>query len=86
MVFLIQNTQNRDTKAIQIKLAEVILALEKANDRIAAGEDFGREELQQIHDDLKQRARRPGPGLYGVEGRPKLLVRRTPERSAASAL
>jgi low affinity Fe/Cu permease len=56
MVFLIQNTQNRDTKAIQIKLAELILALEKANDRIAAVEDVGPEELQEIHDDLKQRA------------------------------
>jgi low affinity Fe/Cu permease len=56
MVFLIQNTQNRDTKAMQIKLAEVILALEKANDRIAAVEDVSPEELQEIHDDLKQRA------------------------------
>ena len=56
MVFLIQNTQNRDTKAIQIKLGELILALEKANDRIAAVEDVSPEELQEIHDDLKQRA------------------------------
>lgn len=56
MVFLIQNTQNRDTKAMQIKLAEVILALEKANDRIAAVEDVSPEELQEIHHDLKQRA------------------------------
>jgi low affinity Fe/Cu permease len=56
MVFWIQNTQNRDTKAIQIKLGELILALEKANDRIAAVEDVSPEELQEIHDDLKQRA------------------------------
>ena len=27
MVFLIQNTQNRDTKALQVKLAELITAL-----------------------------------------------------------
>lgn len=28
MVFLIQNTQNRDTEAIQIKLAELIRSIE----------------------------------------------------------
>ena len=39
MVFLIQNTQNRDTKALQIKLSELTLALETANNRIAAIEN-----------------------------------------------
>jgi low affinity Fe/Cu permease len=39
MVFLIQNTRNRDTKALQIKLSELTLALETANNRIAAIEN-----------------------------------------------
>src|SRR5580692_4668913 len=36
MVFLIQNTQTRDTKALQVKLSELILALETANNKIAS--------------------------------------------------
>src|SRR5579864_6204128 len=45
MVFLMQNTQNRDTKALQVKLSELILALETANNKIAAIENASPEEL-----------------------------------------
>ena len=55
MVFLIQNTQNRDTKALQIKLSELILALETANNRIAAIEDATPEELDAVQRDIQQR-------------------------------
>jgi low affinity Fe/Cu permease len=55
MVFLIQNTQNRDTKALQIKLSELILALETANNRIAAIEDASPEELDAIQEDIQRR-------------------------------
>lgn len=56
MVFLIQNTQNRDTKALQVKLSELILALETANDRIAAIEQASPEELEAAQKDIEQRA------------------------------
>ena len=36
MVFLIQNTQNRDTMALQLKLSELILAVSDAENRFAA--------------------------------------------------
>ena len=47
MVFLIQNTQNRDTLALQVKLSELILALSEADNRLAAIEDASDEELQE---------------------------------------
>ena len=56
MVFLIQNTQNRDSKALQIKLSELILALEAANNRIAAIESASPEELDAAQEDIQQRA------------------------------
>jgi low affinity Fe/Cu permease len=49
MVFLIQNTQNRDTLAIQVKLAELIWAVQGAENRVAAAEDMSEQELQELH-------------------------------------
>ncbi|MCA1458217.1 low affinity iron permease family protein [Bradyrhizobium sp. BRP22] len=40
MVFLIQHSQNRDTLALQVKLSELILAVEGARNKIAAAEDL----------------------------------------------
>jgi low affinity Fe/Cu permease len=45
MVFLIQNTQNRDTDAIQIKLNEIIRALEGAHNAVVSLEDLEEEQL-----------------------------------------
>jgi low affinity Fe/Cu permease len=57
MVFLIQNTQNRDTMALQLKLSELILVIGKAENRIANAEDMSEEELEQLHKELHERAR-----------------------------
>jgi low affinity Fe/Cu permease len=56
MVFLIQNTQNRDTLAIQLKLAEVILAMEGVPNRFATIEDLSDEDLQQLHEECRNHA------------------------------
>jgi low affinity Fe/Cu permease len=56
MVFLIQNTQNRDTTAIQIKLAELILRLDGADNKLATAEDLSDEELERLHREFKRRA------------------------------
>jgi low affinity Fe/Cu permease len=45
MVFLIQNTQNRDTTAIQLKLDELIRANENAQNRMMKLEDLMEESL-----------------------------------------
>lgn len=56
MVFLIQNTQNRDMLAVQLKLSELVLAMEGAKNSYAAIEDLTDEELQELHDDCRTRA------------------------------
>ena len=60
MVFLIQNTQNRDTEAIQIKLDELIRAVESAHNALLDLEELDDEELDSIRKDyldLAQAAR-----------------------------
>jgi len=55
MVFLIQNTQNRDTLALQLKLSELVLAMEGAENKFAAVEDLSDEELEKLHQECKKR-------------------------------
>jgi low affinity Fe/Cu permease len=56
MVFLIQNTQNRDSMALQVKLGELIIAIKGAKNSFATVEDLSEEELKQLHQDLLARA------------------------------
>src|SRR4051812_4549189 len=49
MVFLIQNTQNRDQMAMQIKLAELIVAMQGAQNKMAMAEELSDEELEELH-------------------------------------
>jgi low affinity Fe/Cu permease len=56
MVFLIQNTQNRDAMALQIKLAELIIAMRGAHNNVAAAEDLCEEDLEALHAEYRRRA------------------------------
>ena len=56
MVFLIQATQNRDTLALQIKLSELILALDGARNELAAVEQQPEGELADIAEKIHERA------------------------------
>ncbi|MEJ5963440.1 low affinity iron permease family protein [Pedobacter immunditicola] len=49
MVFLIQKTQNKDSKAIQLKLNELIAANSEASNRMVDIEDLSEEELDILH-------------------------------------
>jgi low affinity Fe/Cu permease len=51
MVFLIQNTQNRDTEALQIKLDELIRANKDARNELLNLEDLDEKELNRIRDE-----------------------------------
>ena len=60
MVFLIQNTQNRDTEAIQIKLDELIRSVKEAHNALLDLEELDDEELDEIRKeylDLAEAAR-----------------------------
>ena len=48
MVFLLQNTENRDFAAIHLKLDEVIRALEGANNAFVNVEALSLEELERL--------------------------------------
>ncbi|MEJ7780267.1 MAG: low affinity iron permease family protein [Daejeonella sp.] len=49
MVFLIQKSQNKDGKAIQLKLNELIAANERASNRMVDLEDMTEDELDRLH-------------------------------------
>ena len=60
MVFLIQNTQNRDTEAIQLKLDELIRANAQARNRLLDLEDLDEDALDRVKAGFKELAtRRP---------------------------
>ncbi len=59
MVFLIQNTQNRDTEALQIKLDELIRSSRSARNALLNLEEVDEKELDEIRQeylDLAERA------------------------------
>lgn len=50
MVFLIQNTQNRDARAMHLKLDELIDSIKGASDSYIDLEDLSDKELDRLHD------------------------------------
>jgi low affinity Fe/Cu permease len=56
MVFLIQNTQNRDTVALQVKLDELIIALDKARNDLVGIEEQPEEVLEHVREQEHHRA------------------------------
>ncbi len=63
-VFLIQNSQNRDGAAIQAKLDEILIAVEKARSGLVGIEHLTDTELEALRDALEQEAR----GSKGAAG------------------
>src|SRR6187402_1468510 len=49
MVFLIQATQNRDSEAIQLKLDELIVAVDSAHNELLDSENLSEEDLMKLH-------------------------------------
>ena len=56
MVFLIQRAQNKDTLAVQLKLNELVAAIDAASNRLISVEDLSEEELEVLHAHYRQLA------------------------------
>ena len=56
MVFLIQNTQNRDTEALQIKLDEIIRSIKGARNEMLDLEEMDEKQLNKIREEYLQLA------------------------------
>jgi low affinity Fe/Cu permease len=54
MVFLIQNTQNRDAKATHLKLDEIIRAVGDARNELVDLENFSEEDLKKLEQQFKR--------------------------------
>jgi len=87
MVFLIQNTQNRDSEAIQIKLDELIRAMNGAHNALLDLEELEEEDLDHVRADyerlaeiaraeLRRRRKDTGVPEVGLES-----VRRKPRKA-----
>jgi low affinity Fe/Cu permease len=68
MVFLIQNTQNRDAKAIHLKLDELIRGVKGARTRLVHLEDLTDDELADLQREFTELRKRLPPERF--EGKP----------------
>jgi len=70
MVFLIQNTQNRDTEAMQIKLDELIRSTKGAHNALLDLEELEEKSLDQFRDQYEALARKALRELH--KGKPDI--------------
>lgn len=63
MVFVLQNSQNRDGQALQTKLDELLLVVKAADNRFIGAEQLGDTELKRLHDLLLKQAHEAGEEL-----------------------
>jgi low affinity Fe/Cu permease len=76
MVFLIQNSQNRDAAAIQAKLDELIRAAQKARNEFVGIEHLTDSEIERIRSELEVEVATQAPGRRRHESVGRLLKRR----------
>jgi low affinity Fe/Cu permease len=84
MVFLIQNTQNRDTTAIHIKLDELIRVNREARNALLNSEELTDEELEEIRAEYGALASDPSTASAAVDLVRRSGVRRSRKRPTTS--
>ena len=78
MVFLIQNTQNRDSRALHMKLDELILYTKGADNALVDTETLSDEQLDRLEEHFQRLAR-----VLQKDQRPPAKVRAVPLRHRA---
>lgn len=58
MIFVLQHTTNRDSRALQVKLDEIIHSIHEAHDDVAAIEEKPECVIEQKHDEVHARLKR----------------------------
>jgi low affinity Fe/Cu permease len=74
MVFLIQNTQNRDSKAVNLKLDEVIRAVKGARNQLISLEGLSDEDLTKLEkqfERVRKKAEWDGENGHSERGEPQ---------------
>jgi low affinity Fe/Cu permease len=84
MVFLIQNTQNRDAKAIHLKLDELIRGVEGARTRLVDLEDLSDKELERLQKEFQRLHQREAGELDKISELGEDLVREERSERATS--
>ena len=67
MVFLIQNTQNRDSKAVHLKLDELIRAIDSARNHLVNVDRLSDDELKTLEKQFKRISKKADETLGRVE-------------------
>jgi len=80
MVFLIQNTQNRDSVAMQVKLDELLRAAKGAETAMADLEDLTEEELEAFQAHYRRLAEAARSQMRKAEGLPFAKARTAPPK------
>lgn len=84
MVFLIQNTQNRDSKAIHLKLDELLYAVKEARSGLVLLEDRSDAELEELEKEFRHVARREAAAVVEDEIEEKVKPERKVRRKKAA--
>jgi low affinity Fe/Cu permease len=67
MVFLIQNTQNRDSKAVHLKLDELIRAIDSARNHLVNVDRLSDDELKKLEKEFKRISKKADETMDRVE-------------------
>jgi low affinity Fe/Cu permease len=70
MVFLIQNTQNRDAKAMHLKLDELIRAIKGARNQLVDLEELSDDELKKLEEQFRRLRKQSENGRTPSNGQP----------------
>jgi low affinity Fe/Cu permease len=85
MVFLIQNTQNRDSKALHLKIDELLYAMKEARTGLVVLDELSDAEIEKLEHDFRRVARREARQEAREETRATLAEEGDEEAKAESS-